>query len=88
MYWLLTRILKIIVIKSINYIIALLVYLHESCISILGNLEVFHNLILKFAPKRLHFSKETMVARTRLAALEHNENTGRTKAVTNEGIFR
>jgi len=27
-----------------------------------------------------------MVARTRLAALEHIENAGRTKAVKNEGV--
>ena len=50
-----------------------------------GNLEVFHNTILKFAPKRLHFEKKTMVVRTQLAALEHNKNTGRAKAVTKEG---
>ena len=32
--------------------------------NITGSLEVFHNLILKFAPKRIHFDKEEMVART------------------------
>ena len=48
---------------------------------------MFHNLILKFAPKRLHFVNDTMVASVRLAMLDHNENTGRAKAFSKEGRF-
>ena len=48
---------------------------------------MFHNLILKFAPKRLHFVNDTMVARVRLAILDHNENTGPAKAFSKEGRF-
>ena len=54
---------------------------------IVGNLEVFHHLILKFAPKRLHFVNNTMVARVRLAILNYNENTDRVKAFSKEGRF-
>jgi len=51
----------------------------------LGSLEVFHNEILKFAPKRLHFHRDSMIARVQLAILDHNENVGRAKALTKEG---
>ena len=37
-----------------------------------GALEVFHNVVLKYAPKRIHFSYKTMLARLRLAVLDHN----------------
>ena len=47
-----------------------------------GNIEVFHNLKLKYCPKRLSFSYEGMYARTQLAVLDHNENLGRKQAVT------
>ncbi|RMX47325.1 hypothetical protein pdam_00021015, partial [Pocillopora damicornis] len=45
-----------------------------------GNLEVYHSLQTKYAPKRQHFSYSGMVARTQLAALDHNANTGRQQA--------
>ena len=38
-----------------------------------GNLEVFHALLLKYVPKRLHFSMWGMISRTQLAVLHFNE---------------
>ncbi|KAJ8050065.1 hypothetical protein HOLleu_03116 [Holothuria leucospilota] len=46
-----------------------------------GALEVFHNVVLKYAPKRLEFNFAQMDARLKLAALDHNLNVGRAKAV-------
>ena len=42
-----------------------------------GNLEVYHSMMHKYCPKRQHFSHEGMVARTQLAALDHNHNCSR-----------
>ena len=42
-----------------------------------GELEVYHNLVTKYAPRRVHFPYESMEVRTKLAALDHNHNTGR-----------
>ena len=39
-----------------------------------GALEVFNNVFLKYAPKRIHFSYKTMLARLRLAVLDQNSN--------------
>lgn len=39
-----------------------------------GQLEVFHNSLLKYCPKRLHFAYPSMQARTMLAVMDHNEN--------------
>jgi hypothetical protein len=50
-----------------------------------GELEVFHSLMLKYLPKRQHFSYEGMVARTQLAVLDHNFNLGRSHAVASTG---
>ena len=41
-----------------------------------GGLEVYHSMLLKYCPKRQHFSYNGMVARTQLAALDNNHNTG------------
>ncbi|KAL0153959.1 hypothetical protein M9458_050716 [Cirrhinus mrigala] len=49
-----------------------------------GSLEVFHNVTLKYAPKRLHFAYDSMRARTELAIIDHNMNIGR-KQKTLEG---
>ncbi|CAH2293317.1 PREDICTED: uncharacterized protein LOC100485380 [Pelobates cultripes] len=46
----------------------------------LGSLEVFHSLVLKYRPKRVHFTMDGMVARTQLAVLAHNANIGREQA--------
>ena len=39
-----------------------------------GALEVFHSLMLKYLPKRKPFTYSGMLARTQLAALDHNHN--------------
>ena len=51
-----------------------------------GSLEVFHSLLLKYCPKRQHFSYVGMQARTELAILDHNYNTQRKQATTKDGI--
>lgn len=50
-----------------------------------GSIEVYHNVQTKYAPKRQHFSYKGMVARTQLAALDHNANTGREQAEASKG---
>ena len=37
-----------------------------------GNLEVFHSLLLKHCPQRLHFCHHRMIGRTQLAILHFN----------------
>ncbi|XP_049517016.1 uncharacterized protein LOC119440580 [Dermacentor silvarum] len=51
-------------------------------------LETFHGLILHFAPKSCQYSYEGMKARTQLAALHYNENSGREQASTKAGTLR
>ena len=46
-----------------------------------GNLEVFHSVLLSYAPKRLEFDNRYMSARVKLAILDYNENVGRGQAV-------
>ena len=41
-----------------------------------GNLEVYHALYNKWAPKRLHFSYQAMVARSQLAVIDFNLGAG------------
>ncbi|TDH04336.1 hypothetical protein EPR50_G00151740 [Perca flavescens] len=55
-----------------------------------GQLEVFHNALLKYCPKRLHFEYASMQARTMLAVMDHNENhnTQRQQAKTASGLQR
>ena len=50
-----------------------------------GNLEVYHSVQTRYIPKRQHFSYKGMVARTQLAALDHNANTGRQQATVTRG---
>ena len=50
-----------------------------------GSLEVFHSLLLKYCPKRQHFSYVGMQARIELAILDHNYNTQRKQATTKDG---
>jgi uncharacterized Fe-S cluster protein YjdI len=50
-----------------------------------GELEVFLSIMLKYLPKRNHFSYRCMLARTRLAALDHNHNCNRVQAVIKSG---
>ena len=53
-----------------------------------GNLEVFHSLLLKYCPKRLHFSFHGMIARTQLAILHFNQAMKSEQAVTRDRIPR
>ena len=50
-----------------------------------GNLEVYHSVQTRYVPKHQHFSYKGMVARTQLAALDHNANTGRQLATVTRG---
>ena len=46
-----------------------------------GNLENFNSMLTKYCPKRIGFSHEGMVVRSKLGALDHNHNVGRPQAV-------
>ena len=50
-----------------------------------GNLEVFHSVLLKFCPKRIHFSFHGMIARTELAILHFNSVSAADFAKTKAG---
>ncbi|XP_052767015.1 uncharacterized protein LOC128207876 [Mya arenaria] len=50
-----------------------------------GALESYHALLLKYMPKRIHYSLEGMIARTQLAALDHNHNVNRAQATVKTG---
>ena len=50
-----------------------------------GKIEVYHSMMLKYCSKREHYSHRGMVARTQLAALDNNANTGRSQAVVQSG---
>ena len=50
-----------------------------------GKLEVYHAMMLKYCSKREHYSYRGMIARTQLAALDNNTNTGRSQAVVKTG---
>ena len=53
-----------------------------------GELEVYHSMMLKYCPKRQHFSYSGMQARTQLSALDNNSNIGREQAKTKAGKCR
>ena len=44
-----------------------------------------HSLMLKYCPRREHFSFRGMLARTQLAALDQNAHAGRQQAVASSG---
>ena len=50
-------------------------------------LEVFHSLILKYYPKRQHFSYVGMQVQIELAILDHNYSTNRKQVTTNKGML-
>ena len=52
------------------------------------SLQVYHSVMLKYAPKRIQFSREGMDARTQLAAIDNNRNVGRVQATTAQGCPR
>ena len=51
-----------------------------------GSLEVYHSMMLKYSPKREHFSYKGMMARTQLAAIDNNANVGRKQATVERGV--
>lgn len=50
-----------------------------------GSLEVFHSLLLKYAPKRQEFDEDQMYTRTALAVIDHNLNQNRGQKISNDG---
>jgi len=50
-----------------------------------GSLEVYHSLINKYCPKRLHFSIYGMIARTQLAVLDYNSGADNKQATKSDG---
>lgn len=53
-----------------------------------SSLESFNNLLIRFAPKSIAYSRDGMEARTRLAVLHYNENASRPQARTRKGAKR
>lgn len=51
-----------------------------------GGLEVYHSMLLKYCPKREHFSRKGMIARNQLAAIDNNENVGRRQSIAQKGV--
>ena len=49
-----------------------------------GNIEVYHSLLLKYWPKRLHFSPHGMIARTQVAVLHFNSIINAEQACTKD----
>ena len=50
--------------------------------------QVYNSVMTKYVPKRIHFSLEGMIARTQLAALDHNFNVGREHSTIESGEER
>ena len=67
-------------------ILADIKYLSKFCHT--GNLEVFHSVLDKYWPKRLHFTLEGMIARTQLAVLDCNCGSNNSQATTKDGERR
>ena len=53
-----------------------------------GSLEVYHSVINKYCPKRLHFSMLGMIARTQLAFLDFNCGSEDNQATNRDGSLR
>ena len=53
-----------------------------------GSLEVFHSVLDKYCPKRLHFTLEGMIARTQLAVLDYNCGSSNTQTTIKDGKQR
>ena len=53
-----------------------------------GNIEVFNSLLLKYLPKRIHFSMKGMIARTEIAILDFNSGASCEQAETKSGKKR
>jgi len=50
-----------------------------------GQLETYHSMLLKYAPKRNHFQYGGMLTRLQLAALDHNNNAARSQTTDSSG---
>jgi len=50
-----------------------------------GDLETYHSVLLKYAPKRQHFSYGGMQTRLQLAALDHNHGVDRKQVTDSTG---
>ena len=61
-------------------------YLSKFCHT--GNLEVFHSVLNKYCPKRLHFTLGGMIAKTQLAMLDYNCGSNNTQVATKDGKRR
>ena len=53
-----------------------------------GNIEVYHSLLPKYCPKRLHFSHHGMIARSQLAVLHFNSIVNAEQVYTKDKIPR
>ena len=53
-----------------------------------GNIKVFHSLLLKYCPKRLHFTHNGMIAHTQLAILHFTAIIIAEQAVTKDKFLR
>ena len=69
--------------RSLNYLLEQGV----SIVTIATDRQVFHSLLLKYCPKRQHFSYIGMRAHIELAILDHNYNTNRKQAITKKGML-
>ena len=49
-----------------------------------GSLEVFHSVLNKYCPKRLHFTLDCIIARTQLAVLDYNCGSNNNQAATKD----
>ncbi|XP_072006293.1 uncharacterized protein [Engystomops pustulosus] len=52
-----------------------------------GELEIYHSVCLKYRQKRIHYFIDGMVARSQLAALDHNRNVNRVHAVVKQATM-
>lgn len=52
-----------------------------------GNLEVYHSVVNKYCPKRLHFSMHGMIARTQLAVLDFNSGSENEQQMRKDGAL-
>ena len=81
--------LRILVLKQIvldKKMINDLVYFVKFKLS--GDLECYHNLLIKYCPKRLSFTFEGMVAWTQVTVLDHNDSIDSKQATTATGELR
>ena len=77
--WLKTDSPSFLALKSVaenKNILADIKYLSKFCHT--GSLEVFHSVLNKYCPKRLHFTLEGTIARTRSAVLDYNCDSSNT----------